>query len=713
MAEKQKTKSGFIASRERKKEFDAAVKEVMRQRKAAQAAQNAARQQKRRPTLTREASGTRNLMAAADAGTDNTPNTMTRDRALIRRATVAHGSAPDLAQLQKSRAQAAGNSNEAVIRRWQSTKAAISRQHQRASTGDISDRDTPPSSSLNTNNNTRGGDGGGGDMHDRLHPSSKASSMTTSDEIKREVEKAINEKEGGDSISYVPVSGKRVVSQPLLSYILTEALTASKEPSSKRNDSRNLTTEDQTVNPLCGLEGIKLEDLVPTRKMPTPPSSSRNNALDKSDTSGRSSGRHENNENVNLWKTKKLMMSPAQIDFDLGKSTSDEDSPKGQAIYAASSPSTPAAVKDGNSSQPRPSSPIDCPRKKFVFLSSQAVSQSEGTGKTSKGSLFSSIGSIGGANVSSAALKEKGRKRPPLGEGDEHSLQSTTSSKFSLRSLKNRASRRSRRLSQIRLSISKSLGGDAAENMDTSEHKNEDVISGSQRSERVRAHLLDRKNSTQSVTSAYSTNTATSTTKNDNRQPGWRFRLRHGMAKHQSTSAITVERNRRYSNVSRGSIDSGWLDDDSSSNSSFTDFYDSDLHAGLMRSMISRTSSTKSMPLPTVVEGGQKGENVVEEEKCEETADDDASQILPKDEIDTSARSDATEDSLYRHPAHSHPLLHMRPNQLFPDSPGWQCDLCTQDTFDLNQWAYVSTERNYLLCEKCFSQDGVPILATN
>jgi len=120
------------------------------------------------------------------------------------------------------------------------------------------------------------------------------------------------------------------------------------------------------------------------------------------------------------------------------------------------------------------------------------------------------------------------------------------------------------------------------------------------------------------------------------------------------------------------------------------------------------------MSLPTVVEGEQKGENPnIEEQKCEETADDDASQILPKDEIDTSARSDATEDSLYRHPAHSHPLLHMRPNQLFPDSPGWQCDLCTQDTFDLNQWAYVSTERNYLLCEKCFSQDGVPILATN
>lgn len=708
MAEKQKSKSGFIASRERKKEFDAAVKEVMRQRKAAQAAQNAARQQKRRPTLTREASGTRNLMAAANAGT--APNTM-------RRATVAHGSAPDLTQLQKSRAQAASNSNEAVIRRWQSTtKAVISRQHQRASSGDILDRAPPPSSSLNTNNNTWGEDGGRGDVHDRLYPSSKASSMTASDEIKREVEKAINKKEGGDSISYVQVSAKRVVSQPLLSHILTEGLTASKESSPKRNDSWNITTEDQTLNPLCGLEGIKLEDLVPTRKMPTPPSSSRNNALGKSDTSGRSSGRHEDNENVNLWKTKKLVMSPAQIDFDLGKSTShDEDSPKGQAISnAASSPSTPAAVTDDSSSQPRPSSPIDCPRKKFVFLSSQAVSQSEGTGKTSKGSLFSSIGSIGGANVSSAALKEKGRQRPPLGEGDEHSLQSTTSSKFSLRSLKNRASRRSRRLSQIRLSISKSLGGDAAEDMDTSEHNNEDVISGSQRSERVRAHLLERKNSTQSVTSAYSTNTATSTTKNDNRQPGWRFRLRNGMSKHQSTSAISVERNRRYSSGSRRSIDSGWLEDDSSSTSSFTDFYDSDLHAGLMRSMISRTSSTKSMSLPTVVEGEQKGENLnIEEQKCEETADDDASQILPKDEIDASARSDATEDSLYRHPAHSHPLLHMRPNQLFPNSPGWQCDLCTQDTFDLNQWAYVSTERNYLLCEKCFSQDGVPILATN
>jgi len=164
-------------------------------------------------------------------------------------------------------------------------------------------------------------------------------------------------------------------------------------------------------------------------------------------------------------------------------------------------------------------------------------------------------------------------------------------------------------------------------------------------------------------------------------------------------SALSIERNRRRPS------DSGWSDDGSTSGNSFTDFYDNELHSGMMKSIITKSTSARSLgltSLPTVDEGEQNNSekqlNHVEEQKVEIE--------VPKGDLDASNKSDDTAESFYRHPAHEHPLLHVRPNQLFPQSPGWRCDLCMTDTQDLNEWAYVSTGLNYLLCERCFRQNG-------
>jgi len=133
-----------------------------------------------------------------------------------------------------------------------------------------------------------------------------------------------------------------------------------------------------------------------------------------------------------------------------------------------------------------------------------------------------------------------------------------------------------------------------------------------------------------------------------------------------------------------------------------------------MRSIITKSSSGRSLglSLPTVAEGDLNGDKQLnhefEEQKEEETVDNIiASEVaVPNGKLDASEKSDDTAESFYRHPAHEHPLLHVRPNQLFPESPGWRCDLCMQDTLDLNEWAYVSTGLNYLLCERCFAQNG-------
>ncbi len=535
-----------------------------------------------------------------------------------------------------------------------------------------------------------------------------SASMSVTDEVKREVMRAMSEKQG---LSYVPKK-TRVASQPGMSSPRSTASMSplAEEPSFRRNDSWKLSQDPESRSsspigntPLCGIPGIKLEDLVPTRNR----SNIENGSLDESGKSRASAGRQD--EVVNQWKTKSLMMYPPQIDFDLGKnspnSSSDlhEKSPSRNASSTNESLSLSAVEHENDG---------DCPRRKFALLSSEAASKSGGTGNTSRGSMFSSRGSLSEANAnpamvpSIAAIEEEERPRHQGGEGDAHSIQSN-SSRFSLSSLRSRGFRRTRRLSQIRKSISNSLTGkndgvplvvNHVQHNIGDDANSDNIISQSQTTsrissldaEKVRRHLLERKSSSQSITSAFSTVSQTSSTKNENALPGWRFRLRKGGMRNQSMSAI--------------------LDD------SFTEFYDNELHTGLMRSMLSRSSSARSagLSLPTVVEGEQNGgqQLKVEERKEEETIDDviTSDLIQPNNEIDVSDRSDDSADSLYRHPAHDHPLLHLRPNQLFPHSPGWRCDLCTQDTMDLNKWAYVSTGKNYLLCERCFCQDGVSIV---
>jgi len=725
--DKSRKSMGIIASRERKKEFDAAVKEVMRQRKAAQNMQNAIRQQKKdhnRPGLQRQPSGKLQL----DTSSHRNKNT-------LRRATVAHGCSADLEGLQKLRAEFRGsstgggnnnhgNNNAAKVK---GEVAATKFRHHRGSAGDITDRSSAQQGKGRADITERSPTLLGGRVVSNSRRNIFNASMSASDEVKKEVIQAMEKEEGG--MSYNPISmKKRVSSQPILPSSAQSPATATlvdnepKKSSNGRNDSWTLSQDPPTTtdsNPvsaaLYGIAGIRLEDLVPTRS----PSSSNNNGNGSLDDSGNSRGRHDGA--VNQWKSKTLRMHPPQIDFELGNTSSSQEKTPSRDAKSSALESPPPSADDK-----------DCPRKKFLLLSSSGGgSRSGGTGNTSRGSIFSSRGSLSEGNPnpamvpSIAAIEEEGKPRHKGGEGDEQSLQSN-SSKFSLKSLRSRASRRSRRLSQIRTSIRNSLtgksdgvplvisklyGDDAGSDIDidiNSSHNSshsQSVVDP----DKVRRHLLERKASNQSITSAYSNVTETSTSRNENTPAGWRYRLRKGGFRNQSMSAISVERDSR-----RSSNGSGWLDDESSSGNSFTEFYDNELHSGLMRSIITKSSSGRSLglSLPTVAEGDQNGDkqlnHVFEEQKEEETVDNIiASEVaVPNGKLDASEKSDDTAESFYRHPAHEHPLLHVRPNQLFPESPGWRCDLCMQDTLDLNEWAYVSTGLNYLLCERCFAQNG-------
>lgn len=65
--------------------------------------------------------------------------------------------------------------------------------------------------------------------------------------------------------------------------------------------------------------------------------------------------------------------------------------------------------------------------------------------------------------------------------------------------------------------------------------------------------------------------------------------------------------------------------------------------------------------------------------------------------------------SYYRFPTHEHPLIRIRPIELFPKSPGWQCDSCSMETTNTRTMAYVSTDRNFIVCRQCFASLGSKI----
>ena len=743
MSSEKSRRIGLIASHERKKEFDAAVKEVIRQRNASQQWQNAVRQKQKqhnRPGMQKHGETARQLDTSKRRSTQS-KNQNGRNNSNsgggggeaqshpIRRATVATGSTSDLSELRRSRAAnrgGSGSSNAPAAVTASSTRnfpPITIKTSRRNSAEDIA---TPVSTpSKNSHVEVEGGRRASLQRRGTL-----AASLTAADDVKREVMQVINSKRN----LYAPPSGRsRVSSLPDLS---SNQATATAADDSHilyhRNDSWTLFQDPQSASTspstsFCGMPGIKLEDLVPTRNaIPTSVSlGSDTNEHRSIDSSNNSRGRNEEtvqqgnltNPNLNL-----------QIDFELGISSPPPlDDPEKSFVPKSAHPSSGKIDYDNDDGE-------DCPRRKFAQLSAKGGSKSGGTGNTSRGSIFSSMGSVTDVNSNHAvpllctAIEEEGNKhpRPKGGDIDEQSIHSN-SSRFSLRSIRSRASRRSRRLIKLRNSIRSSLTGKSdgvplvigdGDNDANIAHIAQDHQLNS---ERIRRHFLEREPSSNSITSAYSNVTHTSIGENERAEPGWRFRLSRGGFRNQSMSALSVGRRRfgrGYSSGSRRlSTDSGC--DESYTSSSFNEFYDNELHSGMMKTILKSTSGRSAgLSLPTVDEGKQNSEKKVEakeqavNQEKEVTLDDIfASEMDPStSKIDVSDRSEDTAESFYLHPAHEHPLIHLRPNQLFPHSPGWQCDLCMQDKIDQNEWAYVSTGQNYLLCEKCFSQNGKPLV---
>lgn len=657
----------------------------------------------------------------------------------MRRATVSTGSNSDLQELQKVRAAHRRRSDNGTT-----SGGGIKNYNSNANRGMVGGAMTKAPIRRSVDDLTEHKKSEAGRKQFAFHGNRRnllSRSMSASDEIRREAQAMVEEDEkkeqsGGGVKIYDPISHKkRVSSNPYLSSAALESPPPSlneEELPSNRNDSWSLSQDPRASNSsplsLCGIPGIRLEDLVPTRNVSASPDniSTENRALDNSGNS-RGRGGGEEGGVIDQWRSKTLMMFPPQIDFELGNSATSggRSTPPPQSVGVHEKLHAKEAVESPSTDEYEYTDDKDCPRKKFASLYSAGGSKSGGTGNTSRGSMFSSRGSLdneGNANPtmvpSIAAIEEEDKPRAPnnnnnkRGEGDEHSLQST-SSKFSLKSLRSRASRRTRRLAHIRKSIRHSLTGksDGIPLVICDDGKNSDAVSDHSEHvdpEKIRRHFLERKASSSSITSAYSNITATDTISKDERTPpGWRFRLRKGGFVNQSMSALSLERD-------RGRRRNSWVDDDESSSGavSFTDFYDNELHSGMMRSIITKSTSVKSLglSLPTVDEGenSERQLNKVEEKNVEVTLDNLAN-VIPNSKLDTSEKSDDTAESFYRHPAHEHPLLHVRPNQLFPQSPGWRCDLCMTDTLDLNEWAYVSTGLNYLVCERCFCQNGVAL----
>ncbi|KAL7468172.1 hypothetical protein ACHAXS_008575 [Conticribra weissflogii] len=134
-------------------------------------------------------------------------------------------------------------------------------------------------------------------------------------------------------------------------------------------------------------------------------------------------------------------------------------------------------------------------------------------------------------------------------------------------------------------------------------------------------------------------------------------------------------------------------DECSSQISRFSDFYDNSSHVHAVTRILLKNGSKRSIHSSSLHPVKEQAEGSAE----------------PRWRDDDSESSDSTTHTLYRFPAHAHDLVHVCPQSLYPDTPGWQCDECGKETFDLKVWAYVSTQENYLVCGECFSKSGFRI----
>lgn len=421
------------------------------------------------------------------------------------------------------------------------------------------------------------------------------------------------------------------------------------------------------------------------------------------------------------------------------------------------------------------------PRSQFVLLKKQLKSQSGATGQTgstSQSSLFSSQGTIkddagerlisvttvsnSGAGATSiidqiTSIKEEDSfKRDPQHQDSWRASQSSTSAIRDELSLKatnegftSYKKKRNSRIRRLRQGIRKTIGGSSHSaraassgdsvsdysDLDGSQISRSSISISAKQQEGV-SRLLRRNSSTRSITSAYTTISGMTQGSEQSQSSRWsRFRL-GGWSKSRAQSMKNIENEPKIASADGGrrqiflnqrsmsavSNLSSRSSSSASSTTKFLDIYDANDHANAVRSILSKSNSGRSLKtsLATVEEPSREEEaaatEVMRPEEESKRDEDYLAKKLTQDEIrescdadfvrSESAHSDDSVNSFYRHPSHEDTLVHIRPNQVFPNSPGWQCDVCFREFFDLNKWAYVSTSSNFVVCEICFAESG-------
>lgn len=380
-------------------------------------------------------------------------------------------------------------------------------------------------------------------------------------------------------------------------------------------------------------------------------------------------------------------------------------------------------------------------RSQLILTKGKPQSGATGpTTGTSASSLLSSNSSGHPINNSSGnnspgfeAIKEEGKdtlvSEAVLGDSTRRELLSGDSFEYNdMPGFSTYKNRRSSRIKKIKKSIAMTLLGTSSSSNIDGESQGGTTISADKQ-ERLSRHLM-RKSSARSMNSAHTSGDLTTSSQKSTASSRWsRFRRKgksHSMSNMQPAAVggargsdsrhvlIANQRMSRRSNSDRSNISN--ISNDDSHSSSFSaklvDFYDNSDHANAVSSLIAaKSASGRSLvsTLEMIKEPLQEGEQKHDEDyhSIRDARRDSAGeeQSAYHRYMDNSAHcSDESVDSFYEHPLHEHPLVHIRPNQIFPDSPGWQCDKCCQETLDLNIWAYISTEKNYCLCEDCFSK---------
>ena len=391
----------------------------------------------------------------------------------------------------------------------------------------------------------------------------------------------------------------------------------------------------------------------------------------------------------------------------------------------------------------------DCPRANFL-LKSKWPSNSGATGRTESSKSMFSSDSIGSNNlaanghaictVGSVIQEEELRSsgvsaRRSSGEHSTLSLSKNASANAS--DLSCAKSQNSRTSTRSRLSVfkggrggargtlrrlfatSSTMGAGKGKQQEEQNYANLDQFHANQEGPRRTKSLnnFGRKSSQRSLASNISAITSGTATNDDKSSNKWKLGLGRatstkninahsgpptrvfvtsnfsdGLGRRQSNENTERDSVSHISNISHRSSRSMNTDDGSQS-SKFTEFYDNNIHVNTVSRVLLKASSKRSMHSSL--------DPVVEQAEGEKEAQ------TPKEDDNSSSNSSA--HTLYRFPSYSHDLVHVCPKALFPDSPGWQCDECAEETFDSTVWAYVSIQQNYLICSDCFSKTGFRI----